>query len=83
MTTMPMSSSSSPMGVGRFLMTCPKIVLPEGFPSPFPLGLAAGALPRAFRSAIRQAMEAARQDMTTELEQSLQRLAGLKEMMES
>ena len=39
--------------------------------------------PRAFRSAIRQAMEAARQDMTTELEQSLQRLAGLKEMMES
>ena len=38
---------------------------------------------RAFRSAIRQAMEAARQDMTTELEQSLQRLAGLKEMMES
>ena len=39
--------------------------------------------PRAFRSAIRQAMEAARQDMTMELEQSLQRLAGLKEMMES
>ena len=54
MTTMPMSSSSSPMGVGRFLMTCPKIVLPEGLPSPFPLGLAAGALPRAFRSASRR-----------------------------
>ena len=39
--------------------------------------------PRAFRSAIRQAMEAARQDMAPELEQALQRLAGLKETMES
>ena len=39
--------------------------------------------PRAFRSAIRQAMEAARQDMAPELEQALQRLAGLKETMDS
>ena len=38
---------------------------------------------RAFRSAIRQAMEASRQDMAPELEQVLQRLAGLKETMES
>ena len=51
-TTMPMSSSSSPMGVGALEMALPKMALPWGFLSFFP-----GAAGRAvfFRAARRSA----------------------------